>query len=588
MTAPRLSLGAKLGGLAALLCALMALVVIVSVAGMSNIAADGHRSYAKSTIALDELADARGAFLLNRTLALQVQLASGRAAAAKLQRAIAANDHVVDQHLAAFRATIVAGDGSTADAKLVADIARYRAARTDASRQTLGDAITTQFAALQRIKTQQADVDDVEATNRFHDSRTLSIVLLLAALVLGVGAAFAITRNVRRSVGQILSRLTSLRERDTRQLQDGLAQLAAGDLTVVVTAQTEPITKFSRDELGDVAQAVNAVRADTEVSMQAYNATREALAELIGQVAGTAATVSSASQQMASTSEETGRAVAEIAGAVGEIAAGAMRQVTGIEDARRLTEEIVAATGRSAGEASATAQVAQDARQIAADGASAVAQATEAMASVRSASASATEAIRALGDKSGEIGGIIDTITQIAEQTNLLALNAAIEAARAGDQGRGFAVVADEVRKLAEESQEAAATIAALIGEIQSETSRAVATVEDGAAQTAQGSVTVEEARAAFERIGDSVQDVTDRAGEIAAAVQEIAASSAQTGQRIGEIAAVAEQSSASTEQVSASTEQTSASAQEISASAQELALTARDLEALVGRFTLS
>ena len=85
------------------------------------------------------------------------------------------------------------------------------------------------------------------------------------------------------------------------------------------------------------------------------------------------------------------------------------------------------------------------------------------METVRSASVEATEAIRALGVKSEQVGGIITTITGIAQQTNLLALNAAIEAARAGEQGRGFAVVAEEVRKLAEESQAAAQSIADLI-----------------------------------------------------------------------------------------------------------------------------
>jgi methyl-accepting chemotaxis protein len=210
------------------------------------------------------------------------------------------------------------------------------------------------------------------------------------------------------------------------------------------------------------------------------------------------------------------------------------------------------------------------------------------MISVRDSSVQTSQAIKTLGQKSDQIGGIVETISGIAAQTNLLALNAAIEAARAGDHGRGFAVVAEEVRHLAEESQQAAASIGGLIDEIQNETQRTVQVVETGASQTEGGVETVEQARDAFMRIGQSVEDMSARVEQIADSIRQIAASGDQMRATMSTVAEVAESSSASTEEVSASTEQSSASTQEIAASAQQLANTAEALEDLVGKFVLS
>ena len=97
------------------------------------------------------------------------------------------------------------------------------------------------------------------------------------------------------------------------------------------------------------------------------------------------------------------------------------------------------------------------------------------MQSVEQAVRESSNALQKLHEKSAEITGIVNIITEISNQTNLLALNAAIEAARAGEHGRGFAVVADEVRNLAEQSRGSAEQIKELISVIQSEVKVAVA-----------------------------------------------------------------------------------------------------------------
>jgi methyl-accepting chemotaxis protein len=450
------------------------------------------------------------------------------------------------------------------------------------------DGVKSAMAAWQKAAIDNAANVADEAESQAAAARTAVIVVLLIALAAAAALAILISRGIGRGVSVALDRLSMLREHCTTDLRGALEAMSRGDLTVEVTPVTPHIERFSNDEIGDLGQAVNAVRDNTVGSVEAYNAARASLTEMVGQVSHTASTLGSASQQMAQSSDETGRAIGEIAGAVGEVAQGAERQVHAVESARGVTESMTAATADGTRQAQETVAAAGRARSVADEGAGAVQEATEAMAAVRESSARATDAIRELGSKSEQIGGIVDTITSIAEQTNLLALNAAIEAARAGEQGKGFAVVADEVRKLAEESQQAAATIAGLIAEIQAETTKAVEVVEDGARRTDGGAATVEQARSSFVTIGESVADMTERVEAIAGAIDRIAADAQRVQRDIGEVASVAEQSSSASEEVSASTQQTSASTQEVAAAAQELARTAQELEELVGRFTLA
>jgi methyl-accepting chemotaxis protein len=602
----RLSIARKLALAFGAVVVLIALVLVLASGGLSRLSAQSQES-AQRVPRMDRIGQITTGVRQYRVAQLERTLAPEAADRQELRD----EERDVAKRIDALIATTARGASSPAEkaaiTRTAGDWRRYQratsslasvtAARGPASAYSdvlngpadgIYDALTGDVAAVGRVNLAATRELAAEVQAHADATRNRILVVLVLSLLVALTACALVTRSIRGSAKHVLDRLSSLDGRDTTELDHGVRALAAGDLTRDVQMTTEPIARPGADELGDIARATNGIRDRIAAIVDSYNSSRQALSEMVSQVADGADAINGSSQQMATISEEAGRAVGEIASAVGEVAQGAERQVQAIADAQGIAEQVVSVTQRSAGEASTTAEVAGQARALAGEGAQAIVGATEAMGSVRESSRGATEAIRALDGKSAQIGTIVDTITAIAEQTNLLALNAAIEAARAGDHGRGFAVVAEEVRKLAEESESAARSIATLIGEIQTETSRAVQVVEEGARRTEQGAEVVQGARTAFEQIGSSVEDVTTRVDAIAAAVAQIAASAQEMSDRMTEVASVAEQSSASSQQVSATTQQTSASTQEIAASAQDLARTAGGLQELVTRFTVA
>ena len=182
-----------------------------------------------------------------------------------------------------------------------------------------------------------------------------------------------------------------------------------------------------------------------------------------------------------------------------------------------------------------TRQAAEDARS----GGAVVEQTISLMHSVTQSVDQVAKQIAGLGERSNQVGHIIDVINEIAGRTNLLALNAAIEAARAGEQGRGFAVVAGEVRNLAERTTKATKEIAEMIGAIQHETQAAVAAMGQGTAQVQKGVAATGEAGAKLRLIIDSADEAAAMVNQIAAAATEQASTTDEVNANVGEIARI-------------------------------------------------
>jgi len=328
-----------------------------------------------------------------------------------------------------------------------------------------------EFIALQRTKNSN---DEKSAQDVYETSRMWTLALSALALLIGVTAAWTISKSITGPIN----------------LSVQIAQtVASGDLT-------SDIKVTSTDETGQLLSALK------EMNLSLIN--------IVSRVRNGTDLISSASTQIASGNMD--------------LSARTEQQASALEETASSMEELTSTVKQNADNARQANNLAVSASAVAVKGSAVVEQVVTTMGSIN--------------ESSKKIVDIIGVIDGIAFQTNILALNAAVEAARAGEQGRGFAVVASEVRNLAQRSAAAAKEIKTLIGhsvdqvdagaklveQAGSTMSEVVTSIQNVADIMTEISTASREQSSGIEQINQAITNMDDVTQQNAALVEEAAA----------------------------------------------------------------
>ena len=383
----------------------------------------------------------------------------------------------------------------------------------------------------------------------FSGVKTTTLVALIIVVVLSVITLVLLLRSIKNSVDTIL---------------EGARHIAAGDLRSKIMLDGD-------DEFAHIAHQ--------------FNTMVESMQKMIRKIKATATDVAGSSEELTANANQSAQVTQNVAQSITEVAEAAEKQMSivtkssaTIDDFQHGLEEVIANQRHAREQTQATAQKATE-------GNSFVQSTVEQMNSIAQTVQQTGEIVGKLGERSKEIGNIVEIISNISGQTNLLALNAAIEAARAGEHGRGFAVVAEEVRKLAEESQNASQKISDLIQSIQAETSQAVASMEEGRREAEKGKENVTATGESFSEILSMIGDVKKASLAVSERVLQLREDMSTIVDGMSEVDTSAKGIGSESQNVSAATEEQAAGMEEIASSSRSLANMANDLQTETDKF---
>jgi methyl-accepting chemotaxis protein len=241
---------------------------------------------------------------------------------------------------------------------------------------------------------------------------------------------------------------------------------------------------------------------------------RDELGQLAGALNEMARSLRDVVRSVRLSSEQLGGAADQVSSAAQSISQVATEQAASVEQTSASMDELHASVRGNTESARDTGSKADVAAKQAVEGGAAVTSTLQAM---------------------REIAKKIGLIEDIAYKTNLLSLNAAIEAAQAGEHGKGFTVVAAEVRKLAESSRVTAQEINTLASDSVAIAERAGQLLETMVPSITNTAGLVQAIATASEQQSVGVGQVNNALTELDRATQQNAAASEQ-------LAATAEQ----------------------------------------------
>ena len=352
-----------------------------------------------------------------------------------------------------------------------------------------------------------------------------------------------------------------------RKVEETLEMMADGDLTV------PDVQIDGTDEIASLAGSMNK--------------TKDKLRKLLQVISNSAQQVAASSQQLTASADQTSESITNVANNIVSMAGAVSEQTNVLGDMRDKAGDMGRQMDDVLSKSKVMQQAAENSRQGAEEGKAAVATAVAQMERMSRQMAESARVVIGLGERSKEIGQIVDTITGITAQTNLLALNAAIEAARAGEAGKGFAVVAEEVRKLAAESAEAAQNIADLIRTIQADTDSAVKAMEAGQREVEQGTAMVQQSGESFQNISSLVAELYQQIEFSRRSIASADDSSKNVVTGIGNVEQLSQSTAAEAESVSAATEEQTAMVHEMADGSRALAELAQGLQDEVMKFKI-